>query len=204
MHKTVRIKYPNLKGFHKADPTADCSAQVKSMSVTRSHTVRHWLGNHEDVIFAIAFLQSLLIAWFLSLIPGTDPLPGSRLIMGLIIVFAILMPAFMLLEGFRYSSILAGFFVPLVLYALMYPLFVSFISHANMFLEMSVVAPALVGGIGFGLIGLAAYHSRTAIINAIVLATAGLTIVFLSSPGILTAFLFVVTGDFTSFPALII
>ncbi len=174
------------------------------MTETKSRSALRWLGNHEDVIFAIAFLQSLLIAWFLSLIPGTDALPGSRLIMGIVIVFSILMPAFVLLQGFRYSSILAGFFVPLVVYALMYPLFISYISHANMFLEVSVVAPALVGGIGFGLIGLAAYHSRTALINALVLATTGLTIVFLSSPRILSAFLFVITGNLTSFPAFII
>ena len=164
------------------------------------------LGNLEDAVFAIVFLQSLLIAWFLFLIAGAhgEAMPLFRLLLGIAIIFAILFPVFILLEGFRYSSILAGFFIPLVLYTLMFPLFGSLVYHINMFLDPSVVAPALTGGIGFGLIGLAAYHSRHGALRAFALVTAGLTIIFLSSPAILTAFLFVITGNITTFPAFII
>lgn len=175
-----------------------------SSAETRYRPVSLSPGNFGDIVFAIAFLQSLLIAWFLSLIPGTESLPGSRLVVGIVIIFAILLPAFVLLEGFRYSSIMAGFFIPLVLYAIMYPLFSSLLYHTNMFVDPSVVVPALTGGIGFGLVGLAAYHSRTRLANSFILVTAGLTIIFLSSPSILTAFLFAVTGNFTSFPAFLI
>lgn len=164
------------------------------------------LGKFEDAVFAIVFLQSLLIAWFLFLIAGAqgEAAPFFRLLLGIATLFAVLFPVFILLEGFRYSSILAGFFMPLVLYTLMFPLFGSLVYHINMFLDPSIVIPAITGGIGFGLIGLGAYHSRHGIIKAFALVTAGLTIIFLSSPAILSAFLFAITGNFTSFPAFLI
>ena len=55
--------------------------------------------------------------------------PLFRLLLGIAILFAVLFPVFILLEGFRYSSILAGFFIPLVLYTLMFPLFGSLVYH---------------------------------------------------------------------------
>ncbi len=163
-------------------------------------------GKLEDAVFATVFLQSLLIAWFLFLIAGAlgAAAPLFRLLLGIAILFAILFPVFILLEGFRYSSILAGFFIPLVLYTLMFPLFGSLVYHSNMFLDPSIVIPAITGGIGFGLIGLGAYHSRHGILKAFALVTAGLTIIFLSAPAILSVFLFVITGNFTSFPAFLI
>jgi hypothetical protein len=63
-----------------------------------------------------------------------------------------------------------------------------------------VIIPALIGGIGFGLIGLGAYHSRRGILRTFALVTAGLTIIFLSSPAILGIFLYVITGNVPSFP----
>ena len=107
---------------------------------------------------------------------------------------------FILLEGFRYSSIMAAFFIPLLLYSLMFPLFNSLISHINLFFTPAVIIPALIGGLGFGLIGLGAYHLRGGIARSFTLVTAGLTIIFLSSPMILAGFLFVLTGDLMSIP----
>ena len=80
-------------------------------------------------------------------------MPFLRIIMGAAILFAILVPVFILIEGFRYSSIMAGFFIPLILYSLMYPLFNSLIYHINLFLSPATIVPAIIGGLGFGLIG---------------------------------------------------
>jgi hypothetical protein len=161
------------------------------------------LGKLEVVVFAVVFLQSLLIAWFLFLIAGAqnEAMPLFRLVMGIAVLFAILFPVFILLEGFRYSSIMAGFFIPLVLYTLMFPLFNSLIYHINLFLDPTIILPAIIGGIGFGLIGLGAYHLRSGVSKTFALVTAGLTIIFLSSPMVLAIFLFVLTGNLTSFPA---
>jgi len=159
-------------------------------------------GKFAEIVFAVVFLQSLLIAWLLFLMTGarSESMPLFRLVMGIAVLFAILFPVFILLEGFRYSSILAGFFIPLVLYTLMFPLFNSLVSRINLFLDPMVIIPALIGGIGFGLIGLGAYHSRRGILKTFALVTAGLTIIFLSSPMILGVLLFVITGNVTSFP----
>jgi hypothetical protein len=161
------------------------------------------LGRLEIVVIAVIFLQSLLIAWFLFLLVGAynEALPFFRIMLGIAILFAILVPVFILLEGFRYSSIMAGFFIPLLLYALMFPLFNSLVRHINLFLDPAIILPALIGGIGFGLIGLGAYHMRSGVSRTFALVTAGLTIIFLSSPMILAVFLFVLTGNLTSFPA---
>jgi hypothetical protein len=160
-------------------------------------------GRLEAVVVAVIFLQSLLIAWFLFLIVGAqnEAVPLFRLMMGIGVLFAILVPVFILLEGFRYSSIMAGFFIPLLLYSLMFPLFNSLIYHLNLFFDPAIILPALIGGLGFGLIGLGAYHMRHGVSKTFALVTAGMTIVFLSSPMVLGVFLFVLTGNLTSFPA---
>jgi hypothetical protein len=164
------------------------------------------LGKLEVVVIAVVFLQSLLIAWFLFLLVGAydEGVPLFRLLQGIAILFAILVPVFILLEGFRYNSIMAGFFIPLALYALMFPLFNSLIYHLNLFLDPTVILPALVGGFGFGLIGLGAYHMRNGVSKTFALVTAGVTIIFLSSPMIFGIFLFVLTGNLTSFPSVFI
>jgi len=160
-------------------------------------------GKLEVLVVAVIFLQSLLIAWFLFLLVGgyNETLPLFRILQGAAILFAILVPVFILLEGLRYSSIMAGFFIPLALYALMFPLFNSLIHHLNMFLDPTVILPALIGGLGFGLIGLGAYHMRNGVSKTFALVTAGVTIIFLSSPMILGVFLFVLTGNLMAFPS---
>jgi len=160
------------------------------------------LGKLEVVVITVIFLQSLLIAWFLFLIAGAqnETMPLFRIMMGGAILFAILVPVFILIEGFRYSSIMAGFFIPLVLYSLMFPLFNSLIYHLNMFLNPTVIIPAIIGGIGFGLIGLGAYHMRSGVSKTFALVTAGLTIIFLSSPMVLAIFLYVLTGNLLTIP----
>ncbi len=159
-------------------------------------------GKLEVAVIAVIFLQSLLVAWFLFLIAGgyDEAMPLFRIITGVAVLFAILVPVFILLEGFRYSSIMTGFFIPLLLYALMFPLFNSLIYHLNMFLNPAVIVPAIIGGIGFGLIGLGAYHMRSGVSKTFALVTAGLTIIFLSSPMILAGFLYVLTGNLMSIP----
>jgi hypothetical protein len=159
-------------------------------------------GKLEVVVIAVIFLQSLLIAWFLFLIAGAqnESMPYFRLLMGAAILFAILVPVFILIEGFRYGSIMAGFFIPLILYSMMFPLFNSLIYHLNMFLNPAVIIPAIIGGIGFGLIGLGAYHLRHGVSRTFALVTAGLTIIFLSSPMVLAVFLYVLTGDLMTIP----
>lgn len=163
-------------------------------------------GKLGGVFTAVIFLQSLLIAWFLFLLAGTfnEALPLFRFLQGIAVIFAILIPIYILLEGFRYSSITDGFIIPMALYALMFPLFNSLLYHLNLFLEPAVILPALIGGFGFGLIGLGAYHRRKGISRTFALVTAGVTIIFLSSPMILGVFLFVLTGNLTSFPAVFI
>jgi hypothetical protein len=164
------------------------------------------LGKLEVVVIAVVFLQSLLIAWFLFLIVGAydEAMPLFRLIMGIAILFAIMVPVFILLEGFRYSSIMAAFFIPLLLYTMMFPLFNSLISHLNLFLNPAIIIPAIIGGIGFGLIGLGAYHLRSGVSKPFALVTAGLTIIFLSSPMVLAVFLYVLTGNLMSIPGFLI
>lgn len=163
-------------------------------------------GKLEVVSFAVVFLQSLLIAWFLFLIIGAydETMPLFRILMGVAVLFAVLVPVFILLEGFRYGSIMAGFFVPLLLYTLMFPLFNSLIYHLNLFLNPAVIIPALIGGIGFGLIGLGAYHLRNRVSTTFALLTAGLTIIFLSSPMVLAVFLYVLTGNLMSIPGFLV
>ena len=158
-------------------------------------------GKLELVMVAMVFLQSLLIAWFLFLILDEYEVPVLfRFMQGIAILFAILVPVFIILEGFQDISITNGFFVPLALYAIMFPLFNSLIHHLNLFFDPAIIIPALIGGIGFGLIGLGAYHLNRNGAKTFALVTAGITIIFLSTPAILAGFLYVFTGDLSSFP----
>ena len=77
------------------------------------------------------------------------------------------------------------------------------IYHLNLFLSPAIIIPAIIGGIGFGLIGLGAYHLRSGVSRTFALVTSGLTIIFLSSPMVLAVFLYVLTGNLMSIPALL-
>lgn len=194
-------------------PRCGCQRLRKRMSVTMNYNHQHLqetvsnlsFGKLEVMVIAIIFLQSLLIAWFLFLIVGAydNSMPFFRILMGIAVLFAILLPVFILIDGFRYGSIIEGFFVPLLLYTLMYSLFNSLISRNNLFFSPEFIIPAIIGGLGFGLIGLGAYHMRNGVSKTFALVTAGLTIIFLSSPMVLALFLYVLTGNLTSFPAIL-
>ena len=163
------------------------------------------LGRLDLAMIAVVFLQSLLIAWFLFLMLSGIEVPlALRFVQGIAITFEILVPVFIVLDGFKYMAITDCFFVPLVLYACMFTLFNSLIRHLNLFLDPGILMPAIIGGIGFGLIGLGAYHMRNNIPRTFAMVTAGITIIFLSSPMVLAAFLYVMTGNLQSFPAMLI
>lgn len=157
-------------------------------------------GKHQAVFMTVIFLQSLLIAWFLLVLSGTcdETLPLFRFLQGIAVLFAILLPVFVLLEGFQNCSITDGFIIPMALYTLMFPLFNSLLYRLNLFLDPAIILPAVISGIGFGLIGLGAYHLRKGVSRTFALVTAGVTMIFLSSPVILRIFFFVLTGNLTS------
>jgi len=144
----------------------------------------------------ILFIKSLLIAWFIYLILQTYEIPlVFRLMRGVGIIFVIVIPVFLVIEGFRYTTPTVGFFVPLFLYALTYPLFDSLSLHLNLLVDPTVMVPSVVGGIGFGIIGVGSYHLKRSILVAFVCATVGITLVFISSPDLLHTFLYVISGD---------
>jgi hypothetical protein len=62
--------------------------------------------------------------------------------------------------------------------------------------------PAIAGGIGFGLVGLGAYHLPRNAGKSFAVVTAGITIIFLSTPMVLAGFLFILTGDIGTLPEL--
>jgi hypothetical protein len=160
-------------------------------------------GKLDVLMVAVVFLQSLLIAWFLFLILHAFEVPMFfRFLQGAAILFAVMVPVFVLLEGFQHLSITDGFFIPLVLYTVMFALFNSLIRGAVLFLDPAILIPAVAGGIGFGLVGLGAYHLPRSTSKSFALVTSGVTIIFLSTPMILAGFLFIFTGDLSSLPAM--
>jgi hypothetical protein len=178
--------------------------EINAVKTRSSQSTGISFGKLDLVMVTIVFLQSLLIAWFMFLLLEVYEVPPLfRVMQGIAILFAILVPVFIVLEGFQYTTITAGFFVPLVLYAFMFPLFNSLIRHLNLFLDPAIIIPAIIGGIGFGLIGLGAYHLKNNVSKTFALVTAGITIIFLSSPMIFAAFLYVLTGDLSPFTKLV-
>jgi len=144
----------------------------------------------------ILFIQSLLIWWFLTLIMETyDVSLLVRLLRGLAILFIVFIPVFLVIEGFQNTTPVAGFFIPLFLYALTVPLFDSILTHINVLADPSVIVPQVIGGIGFGIIGVGSYNLKRGVLISFVCATTGLTLIFLSAPDLLHSFLYAVTGD---------
>jgi hypothetical protein len=162
------------------------------MTTTKSVFKDGW----EVLPFGISFLQSLTIAWFVILFLDFYGVSSSmRLVLGVGILFLLIIPVFLVIEGFRYTTPTLGFFVPFVLYALVFPVLDSLFFDLNRFLDLSVIIPSVIGGIGFGLIGVGSYHMKRSFLNACIWATVGITLIFLSSPDILQAFLYVISGD---------
>jgi hypothetical protein len=153
-------------------------------------------GGWEMLPFGISFLQSLTISWFVILFLDYYGVPSSmRLVLGIGILFLLIIPVFLVIEGFRYTTPTIGFLVPFVLYALVFPVLDSLFFDLARFFDPSVIIPSILGGIGFGLIGVGSYHMKKSFLNAFLWATIGTTLIFLSSPDILQAFLYVVSGD---------
>lgn len=160
-------------------------------------------GNLDVIMVAVVFLQSLLIAWFLFLIlDGFEISLFFQFLQGIAILFAIMVPVFVLLDGFQDLSIQDGFFIPLVLYTFMFALFNSLIRNTLLFFDPTIILPAIAGGIGFGLVGLGAYHLPRNPTKSFAAVTAGITIIFLSTPVILTGLLYAFTGDIAAIPAM--
>lgn len=150
---------------------------------------------------AILFIQSLLIWWFLTLIMETyDVSMLLRLLRGLAILFIVFIPVFLVIEGFQYTTPTAGFFIPLFLYALTIPLFDSMVMHMNLLTDPSVVVPQVIGGIGFGIIGVGSYNLKRSVFICFICATVGVTLVFLSSPDLFQSLLYVISGEL-AFPS---
>jgi hypothetical protein len=153
-------------------------------------------GGWEMLPFGVSFLQSLTIAWFVIMFLEVSGVSAqSRILLGAGVLFLLIIPVFLVIEGFRYTTPTVGFFVPLVLYALIFPVLDSLFFDLNKFSDLSVIIPAVIGGIGFGLIGVGSYHMKKSILNAFMWVTVGTTLIFLSSPTILQAFLYVISGD---------
>ena len=153
-------------------------------------------GGWEMLPFGISFLQSLTISWFVILFLEVSGVSSpSRILLGAGILFLLIIPVFLVIEGFRYTTPTVGFFVPFVLYTLVFPVLDSLFFDLSRFLDPSVIIPSVIGGIGFGLIGVGSYHMKRSFLNAFMWATVGTTLIFLSSPDILQAFLYVVSGD---------
>lgn len=161
-------------------------------------------GKLDVIMVAVAFLQSLLIAWFLFLLTDVYKIPVFvGFLQGTAIIFAIMVPVFVLLEGFQHLSITDGFFIPMVLYTFMFTLFNSLIQYTVLFLDPAVIIPALAGGIGFGLVGFGAYHMQRNVMKSFVAVTGGITFIFLGSPIVLAGFLYLFTGNYLVLPAAI-
>jgi hypothetical protein len=162
-------------------------------------------GKLDLIMITVVFLQSLLIAWFLFLIlDGFQASLFFRFLQGVAILFAIMVPVFVLLDGFQHLSIQDGFFIPLGLYTCMFILFNSLIYHTVLLLDPAVLLPAVAGGIGFGLVGLGAYHLPRNATKSFAVVTAGITIIFLSTPMILAGFFYILTGDLAALPGMVI
>ena len=153
-------------------------------------------GGWEMLPFGVSFLQSLTISWFVIMFLEISGVSSqSRILLGAGVLFLLIIPVFLVIEGFRYTTPTVGFFVPFILYALVFPVLDSVFFDLNKFFDPAVVIPAVIGGIGFGLIGVASYHMKKSFLNAFMWAILGTTLIFLSSPTILQAFLYVISGD---------
>jgi hypothetical protein len=161
-------------------------------------------GKLDVIMVTVVFLQSLLIAWFLFLILDEFEIPlVFRFLQGAAIIFAVIIPVFVLLDGFQYISITDGFLIPLGLYTFMFCFFNSLIRHDLLFLDPWTLLPAIAGGIGFGLVGLGAFFLQRNLTRSFAYVTTGITIIFLSTPMALSIFLYLVTGDLASVPVII-
>jgi len=153
-------------------------------------------GGWEMLPFGISFLQSITISWFVIMFLEVSGVSSpSRILLGAGVLFLLIIPVFLVIEGFRYTTPTVGFFVPFILYALVFPVLDSVFFDLNKFFDPAVIIPAVIGGIGFGLIGVASYHMKKSFLNAFMWAILGTTLIFLSSPTILQAFLYVISGD---------
>jgi len=121
-----------------------------------------------------------------------------RTFMGINILFFFVLPPVILFITANKMDLKTSFFLPFIVYGLVYPVFYAFfLDPRTLLVYPEYYVSYLIGGIGLGLIGLAGNKYQSEFGKSMILFTFGITIILLNAINIIPVFYFVLTGDIT-------
>lgn len=154
-------------------------------------------NNWKNIATGLVLLASLLM---MRIIVVTSQLlfsgyPSFRVMMGLDLLFIILIPLLVIFISTESMEPKKGFLFPAIVVGILFPLCDALFLNPILLLSPAFYTPFLMGGLGFGLIGLAGCHYHRDFFRSIVFFTLGMGVILLNSATFIPITWYVITGD---------
>jgi hypothetical protein len=104
--------------------------------------------------------------------------------MGLGLLFVFIIPVIITIAGFRHLAPLLAFIIPFMLYAIIVPIFDSLWLQYNLLGNPGLIMLKIIGGAGFGIIGIGACRLKENIFFAVIIIVTGILIVLTNAPNL--------------------
>jgi hypothetical protein len=120
------------------------------------------------------------------------------MMMGLDVVFVFIIPIILVFMLANKMELSTSFFLPLVVYGLIFPICDAlFLDPFTLLVYPQYFITFLIGGIGFGLIGLSGKIYPGDLLKSLMIYSFGISIIMINSFNIIPVLYYVVTGDMT-------
>lgn len=121
--------------------------------------------------------------------------PPFRIMMGLAIVFVLIIPILAIFLSAKLMTPRTSFLLPYLISGICFPVCDSLFLDTSLLQHLSYFLPFLIGGLGYGFIGLSGNYYHIDFKKSIIIFTAGMGIILLNSVNYIPITYYVLTGD---------
>lgn len=156
-----------------------------------------WEKNRKNIGISFFLLVSLLMMRFIVIISAFlfSDYPPFRIMMALDIVFVVLIPFLIVFISADMMKTTTSFFLPLINIGIVFPICDVFFLDLALLLTPEYFIPFLIGGFGFGLIGLAGNKYHGDFKKSMIFFTIGMMIIVMNFVNFIPITYYVLTGD---------
>jgi hypothetical protein len=154
-------------------------------------------NNRRDIATGLVLLASLLMMRIIVVISQLlfSGYPSFRVMMGLDLLFVILIPFFIIFISAESMELKKSFVLPAIVVGILFPICDALFLSPTLLLSPAFYIPFLIGGLGFGFIGLAGNHYHRNFSRSMVFFTIGIGVILLNSATFIPITWYVITGD---------
>jgi hypothetical protein len=156
--------------------------------------------NRKIIGTCLVLLVSLLMMRFIVVISQLlfSGYPSFRIMMGLDLFFVLLIPFLVIFLSADSMDLKTSFLLPVIVIGFIFPVCDAMFLNLALLVYPGFYIPLLIGGFGFGFIGLAGNHYHREFTKSILFFTIGMAVILLNSASFIPITYFVITGNPTS------